>query len=129
MNPLSIWEKIRRRFFRLGPKYTTNFIKTPKGNGIKKGKVLFIRIRGAEVVTGRLYDPRTKKTYQIDQSHSKDEDNDAQTINFTLKSRLHPNAMAPDYYLPQGEYTLLTWWWDAQTMRSGTYRDRFNIIN
>lgn len=124
----TIWEQIRRRFLRRGPKYTTNFIKTVDGNGIPQGEELVIRIRGAEVVTGRLYDPKNNRTYQIDQSHKLDEDNDAETTNFTLKSKVHPDAIAPDYSLPIGEYVLLTWWWDNDTMRGGTYKDKFVIF-
>jgi len=127
-HPLSFWEKIKRRYLKRGPKYTTNFIKTKHGNGIKQGQELIIRIRNAEVVTGRIYDPKTNKTYQIDQSHSNDEDKDAETTNFTLKSRIHQRAIAPDYFLPIGEYFLLTWWWDNDTMRGGTYKDKFVIV-
>ena len=112
-----------------GPKYTTNFVKTKYGNGIPFNTELIIRVRGAEVVTGRLYDVANRKTYQIDQSHAKDEDNDAETTNFTLKSRLHPFASKlNDYALPFGEYMLLTWWWDNDTMRGGTYKDKFMIF-
>ena len=125
---LSVWDKIKRRYLRRGPKYTTNFVKSPQGNGIRYGQELIVRINGAEVVTGRLYDPRTKKTYQIDQSHKFDEDNDAETTNFTMKSRLHPDAESPDYFLPKGEYTLLSWYWDNDTMRGGSYRDKFVIF-
>lgn len=125
---ISVWEKIRRRFLRRGPKYTTNFLKTRDGNGIPQGEELIVRVRGAEVVTGRLYDPKTKKTYQIDQSHKNDEDKDEETTNFSLKSKLHPGASAPNYHLPWGEYVLLTWWFDYDTMRGGTYKDKFVIF-
>lgn len=128
MSHLSKWELIRRRFLRRGPKYTTNFIKTKDGNGIQYGTELIIRVKGAEVVTGRLFDLITKKTYQIDQSHVKDEDNDAETTNFTLKSKAHPDSEGPDYFLPWGDYVLLTWWWDNDTMRGGTYKDKFSIF-
>lgn len=129
MSPLSRWLRFKRLFQIRAPKYTTNFIKTPLGNGIKYGNELIIRVRGAEVVTGRVYDSHTNKTFQIDQSHTNDEDKDAETTNFTLKSRLHPDAVAPNYYLPPGKYVLLTWWWDNNTMRGGTYRDKFVIIH
>ena len=125
---LSIWEKIRRRYLRRAPKYQTNFHKTIHGNGLHFGETLQIRIKDAEVVTGRIYDHITNKTYQINQSHGNDADKDAETISFTLKTRLHPKAVAPDYHLPKGQYTLLTWWWDNDTMRGGTYRDKFVII-
>ena len=128
-NHLSRWERIRKRFLRLGPKYTTNFVKTNHGNGIPFNTELIIRVRGAEVVTGRLYSLETKRTYQIDQSHAKDEDNDAETTNFTLRSKLHPQASeSSNYALPLGEYVLLTWWWDNDTMRGGTYKDKFTIF-
>jgi len=126
---ISVWEKIRRRFLKRGPKYTTNFIKTRYGNGIPFNSELIIRVRGAEVVTGRIYSLLTKRTYQIDQSHSKDEDNDAETTNFTLKSQLHPEALpSENFALPHGEYMLLTWWWDNDSMRGGTYKDKFTIF-
>jgi len=128
-NHLSRWERIRKRFLRLGPKYTTNFVKTKYGNGIPFNSELIIRVRGAEVVTGRLYDLATKRTYQIDQSHAKDEDNDAETTNFTLRSKLHPQALADfNYALPLGDYVLLTWWFDNDTMKGGQYKDKFTIF-
>lgn len=130
MNPLGRWMRLKRLFQIRAPKYQPNFIKTPKGNGIKFGEELIVRVVGAEVVTGRIYDVISKRTYQIDQSHKRDEDNDAETTNFTLKSRLHPNASKlTDYSLPVGEYMLLTWWWDNDIMRGGTYRDKFLIIS
>lgn len=128
-NHLSKWERIRKRFLRLGPKYTTNFVKTKYGNGIPYNSELIVRVRGAEVVTGRVYDVLTKRTYQIDQSHSNDEDNDAETTNFTLRSKSHPHTDAStNYALPIGDYILLTWWWDDDTMRGGTYKDKFTIF-
>lgn len=129
MNPQSRWMRLKRLFQIRAPKYTTNFVKTKFGHGIKQGDELIIRVRGAEAVTGRVYDPRTNKTYQIDQSHINDEDKDVETTNFTLKSRLHPKAMVPDFFLPVGEYVLLTWWWDNDTMRGGIYRDKFMIVD
>lgn len=125
---LTIWEQIRRRFLRRGPKYTTNFVKTLQGNGIPFGSELIVRVRDAEVVTGRLYSLKTKKTYQIDQSHAKDEDNDVETTNFSMKSKIHARSEPPNYHLPPGEYMLLTWWWDNDTMRGGTYKDKFVIF-
>jgi hypothetical protein len=124
----SIWEEIKRRFILRGPKYQPTFTKYPGGNGIKFGEELIVRIVGAEVVTGRIFDVVNRKTYQIDQSHAKDEDNDAETTNFTMKTKIHPDALPPDYFLPPGEYMLLTWWFDYDTMRGGTYRDKFDII-
>ncbi len=128
MNPLSRWARLKN-LFRRTPKYDVNWIKTPQGNGIKYGEELIVRVRGAEVVTGRVYDPRHGKTYQIDQSHAKDEDNDAETTNFTLKSRNHPNAHPNTYSLPLGEYVLMSWWWDCDKMRGGTYTDKFVIVS
>jgi hypothetical protein len=98
------------------------------GNGIPYGTELIVRVKGAEIVTGRLSDARTKRVYQIDQSHKRDEDNDEETTNFTMKSKSQPNPIPPDYFLPNGEYYLLTWWWDSDTMRGGTYRDKFVIF-
>ena len=128
MNPLGRWQRLLNKFKRK-PRYTTNFVKTKYGNGISQGEELIVKINGAEVVTGRIYDPKTGKTYQIDQSHAKDEDNNAETTNFTLKSNLHPRASKlSGYVLPIGEYVLFTWWWDNDTMRGGTYRDKFMIV-
>lgn len=124
----SIWGQIRQRFLSRGPKYKPSFTQYPGGNGLKVGEELRVRIRGAEVVTGRIYDVINKRTYQIDQSHSKDEDKDVETIRFTMKSMAHPNGRGPEYNLPAGEYMLLTWWWDNDTMRGGTYRDKFVIV-
>jgi|APSaa5957512535_1039671.scaffolds.fasta_scaffold13335_2 hypothetical protein len=124
---LSIWEKIRRRYLRAAPKYQTNFHRTKQGNGLYFGEKLSIRIKDAEVVTGRIYDHITNKTYQINQSHDNDTDKDAETISFTLKTKLHPQSVKPEHYLPVGEYVLFTWWWDNDTMRGGTYRDKFII--
>ena len=126
--PLSFWERIRQNFLRRAPKYTTNFIKTDKGNGLKFGMDLTIRVRGAAVVTGRIYDAKNNKTYQIDQSHKNDKDKDAETTQFSLKTKLHPDAKAPGYNLPPGEYMIFTWWFSYKTMRGGTYRDKFVIV-
>lgn len=124
---MSYWRRLKQRFLNRGPKYTTNFKKFPEGNGISQGQELIIRVKGAEVVTGKLYDPLTNRTYQIDQSHANDEDKDAETTNFSLKSKLHPKSLSPDYYLPVGEYVLLTWWFDYDTMRGGMFKDKFRI--
>jgi len=128
---MGIWENIRRNFLKRGPKYTTNFERTAEGNGIPYGKELHIRIKGAEVVTAKLYDPLNKRIYQIDQSHANDEDKDAETVNFTMKSRLHPAAHKDidNYQLPGGDYALLIWWYDMDTNRGGMYRDKFVIFN
>jgi len=125
---LSFWEKIRRKYLRRAPRYTTNFEKTTNGNGIPHGKELLIRVKDAEAVTGRLYDAKTHKTYQLDQSHARDEDNDVETTNFTMKSKVHPNTSPPDHFLPRGKYVIFTWWWDDDTMRGGTYKDEFVIF-
>lgn len=127
-NPLSYWEKIRRRFLRRGPKYQTNFTESPMGNGIPHGTELIVRVVDAEIVTGRISDAITRRVYQIDQSHKFDEDNDEETTNFTMKTKSQPNPIPPDYFLPKGEYYLLTWWWDNDTMRGGTYKDKFVIF-
>ena len=125
---MSIWSEIKRRFILRGPKYQPTFTKFSRGNGIKFGEELVVRIVGAEVVTGRVYDIINRRTYQIDQSHANDEDKDAETTNFTMRSKIHPEAVPPYYHLPPGEYMLLTWWWDNDTMRGGTYRDKFEIF-
>ncbi len=131
MTPLSKWEKTLRKYFRRGPKYTTNFIKTKQGNGLLYGQELHIRISEADVVTAKLYDPLNKRVYSIDQSHANDEDKDVETIHFTMKSRMHPSAAKEidNYQLPGGDYALLVWWWDNYTMRGGMYHDKFVVEN
>jgi len=125
---MNFWKKIKQRYLRQAPRYQPSFTKTAHGNGINFGKPLDVKIRGAEVLTARIYNKQTKKTYQIDQSHSNDKDKNAETIQLSMKSKLHPDAKAPHYYLPPGKYTLLVWWWDDDIMRGGTYRDNFVII-
>ena len=103
-------------------KYQTNFVKTGKGNGIKSGTELLVRIRGAEIVTGKL--SYRNKLLMIDQSHDKDEDNDAETINFKLKtgSRLWRKN------LRLGTYELHLWFYDQDSGERGLYRDKFHIF-
>ncbi len=126
--PLSYWERIRKNFLRRPPKYQPSFIKTPKGNGLKFGTSLNVRIRGAELIMGHIIDAKNKKIYTLSFSNANDVDRDAETINFTLKTRLHPDAVAPDYFLPVGEYILLNQWFDYDTGRNGTYKDKFVIV-
>ena len=34
----------------------------------------------------------------------------------------------PGDFLPPGEYTLIIWYWDNDTMRGGSYTDKFLIV-
>lgn len=106
-----------------GEKYQTNFVKTLKGNGIKTGTKLLVRIRGAEVVTGKI--SHKGQLLLIDQSHANDEDKDASTINFKLK---HRRFKIFKYNLPLGEYELHLWFYDQDSGERGLYRDKFEII-
>ena len=115
-------EKIQE-FVANGEKYQTNFVKTLTGNGIRTGTELKIKIRGAEIVTGKI-------SYKgalliIDQSHANDEDKDASTINFKLKHRRYKIFK---YNLPLGEYTLHLWFYDQDSGERGTYTDKFEIV-
>lgn len=107
-----------------GEKYQTNFVKTSKGNGIKTGTELIIRIRGAETVTGKL--SYKGQLLMIDQSHAKDEDNDAETINFKLK---HRRFRLFNYNLPAGTYELHIWFYNEDSGERGLYRDKFEVTN
>lgn len=112
----------------LGPKdskYQTNFQKYPKGNGILEGEELIVRIKGAETVTGQIRGPQNQ-VIQIDQSHDFDEDNDAETVNFILKSKRWAGLKKNN--LPPGGYTLICWFWDNDVMKGGSYTDKFLIV-
>ena len=104
-------------------KYQTNFVKGPKGNGIKTGQELIVRIKGAEVVTAKL--SYQGKLLQVDQSHAKDEDNDTETINLKLKTK--SRFFRRTVNLLPGTYELHVWYWDNDTMMGGSYRDKFEI--
>ena len=127
MSQLSVWERIRRRYLRRAPKYQSNFVKTSRGNGLYFGQALDIRIVDAELIMGHIVDPKNRRIYQLSYSNANDADKDAETNNFTMKTRLHPDAIAPDYFLPKGEYILINQWFDYDTGRNGTYRDNFAI--
>lgn len=106
-------------------KFQTNFEKYPAGNGIKAGSELHVKVVGAEVVTGQIRD-NSNRIITIDQSHSKDEDNDAQTINMKLK-RKRWHGLKKDNLRP-GKYTLIVWYFDYDTMKGGSYTDKFLIV-
>lgn len=106
-----------------GDKYQTNFVKTQYGNGIKTGTELLVRIRGAETVTGKI--SYKGQLLMIDQSHSRDEDKDAETINFKLK---HRRFKIFKYNLPLGVYELHLWFYNKTSGERGLYRDKFQII-
>jgi hypothetical protein len=112
----------------LGPKdskYQTNFKKYPQGNGIEEGSELIVRIKGAETVTGQLRGAQNQ-VIQIDQSHAYDEDNDAETVNFVLKTKRWGGLRNNN--LPPGVYTLICWFWDNDVMTGGSYTDKFIIV-
>ena len=106
-----------------GDKYQTNFIRTSKGNGIKTGTELLVRVKGAEIVTGKI--SFRGKLLMIDQSYKRDEDNDAETINFKLKHRRYKIFK---YNLPLGTYELHLWFYDEDSGERGLYRDKFEVI-
>lgn len=109
-------------------KFETNFEKYPAGNGIEEGSELLVKIVGAEVVTGQIRDARNR-IITIDQSHSNDEDKDAQTINMKLKRRGRGwGIFRRNYNLPPGKYVLIVWYFDYDTMMGGSYTDKFLIV-
>lgn len=110
-------------FISNGEKYQTNFVKTLKGNGIKTGTELKVRIKGAGTVTGKI--SYKGQLLMIDQSHNKDEDNDAETINFKLK---HRRFKIFKYNLPLGTYELHLWFHNPETLERGLYRDKFQVV-
>lgn len=99
----------------------TNFDRSQGFNGIPQGKELIVRVTDAEIVTGVI--KRNGAARIIDQSHENDEDQDAETINFKLKTRKF--FMYRDF--PVGDYELIVWYWDKDENRAGGFRDRFNI--
>ena len=115
-------EKIKE-FVSNGEKYHTNFIKTSRGNGIKTGTELIVRIRGAETVAGQIF--HKGQLLIVDQSHKHDEDKDTETINFKLK---HRRFKIFKYNLPLGTYRLHLWFHDEDSDEKGTYTDRFEIV-
>lgn len=117
-----------RNLIKLGPagsKYQTNFEKFKTGNGIKEGSELIVRIAGAETVTGQIRNGKNQ-VMQIDQSHEFDEDNNAETVNFKLKTKRWGGLRNDN--LPPGSYTLIAWFWDNDVMKGGSYTDQFEII-
>lgn len=105
-------------------KFQTNFEKFPAGNGIKEGQELQVRIVGAEVVTGQVRD-HLNRIITIDQSHARDEDNNAETINLKLKRKKWMGLRKEN--LPSGKYVLIVWYFDYDTMMGGSYTDKFII--
>lgn len=111
----------------LGPpdsKYQTNFEKFENGNGIKYKEELVVKIVGAETVTGQIR-YQNGQVCLIDQSHAADEDNNAETVNFNMKVK----GAGDEDYLPPGEYTLIIWYFDNDTMMGGSYTDKFLIVS
>jgi len=105
-------------------KYQTNFITTDKGNGIKIGSILQVRIRGAGTVTGKI--SFKGQLLMINQSHAYDKDNDTETIEFKLK---HRRYRLFNYNLPLGTYELHLWFWNSTTGERGLYKDQFEIVS
>lgn len=122
-HPQKIKDVTKEEFQNTKSKYTTNFIKSPKGNAIRQGSELWVRVRDADSVTGRI--SIRGRVEMIDQSTLIDEDNDIETINFKLRKRFRLFGKKD---LPKGTYSLLIWWWDRETQRTGTYSDQFEII-
>lgn len=108
----------------LGSKYQTNFSKFDEGNGIEIGTELLVKIIGAESVTGQIRDSNNK-VILIDQSSISDEDQRLETVNFILKRKGMGYA---DDNLPAGEYKLVCWYWDNDSMTGGSYTDKFLIV-
>jgi len=105
-------------------KYTTNFVERSSGNSIKQNSELIVRVNGAEAVTGEIR--QNGSPIIIDQSSSRDEDNNAETVNFVLKRRRW-RGLRKDT-LPPGDYELRIWWWDNDTMSGGGFQDVFRIF-
>jgi len=104
-------------------KYYTNFFQTIKGNSIKYGDELIIRIRGADSVQGTIKDVRGR-ALQLDQSHAFDEDKNVETINFTLK---HRKFRLFGFKLPKGTYELNVKFHDKKD-GDGGIKDIFEIV-
>ncbi len=121
-NKILTKEKIKD-FISNGEKYQTNFNKTRHGNGIKTGTKLTIKVRSAEVITAKI--SHNGQLLIINQSHSKDEDNDGSTISIKLK---HRRFRLFNYNLPLGTYELHIWFYDEDSGERGLYRDKFEII-
>lgn len=115
-------EKIKD-FVSNGDKYQVNFIKTRYGNGIKTGQVLKIKVPIAESITAKL--SYKGQLLIINQSHAKDEDNDASTTFIKLK---HRRFRIFNYNLPLGEYELHIWFWDRDSGERGLYKEKFQIV-
>lgn len=106
-------------------KFETNFEKFPAGNGIREGSELLVTVKGAEVVTGQIRD-NGNRIITIDQSHEHDEDNNAETINLKLKRRRWRGLKREN--LKPGKYVLIVWYFDYDTMKGGSYTDKFLIV-
>ena len=115
-------EKIKD-FVSNGDKYQTNFYKTKYGNGIKTGTVLKVKVPIAESIIVKL--SYKGQMLIINQSHSKDEDNDASTTFIKLK---HRRFRLFNYNLPLGTYELYVWFYDKDSGERGYYRDKFEIV-
>lgn len=99
----------------------TNFDNSQGENGIQQGIELIVRVKDAELVTGIIKKDGALKI--IDQSTPQDEDLDAETINFKLKSR----RFFRYHNFPTGHYELIVWYWDKDEGRTGGFRDKFLI--
>ena len=104
-------------------KYYTNFFQSLKGNSIKQGDELIVGIKGAESVQGTIKDVKGN-LLQVDQSHAFDEDNDAETINFTLK---HRRFRLFGFKLPKGTYEFNLKFHDKEG-GDGGIKDIFEIV-
>ena len=104
-------------------RYHANFFRSLKGNSIRQGDELVVRIRGAESVQGTIKDVRGN-LLQVDQSHYFDEDRNVETINFTLK---HKRFKVFGFNLPKGTYELKVAFHDKEK-GDGSVRDVFEIV-
>jgi len=104
-------------------KYYTNFFQSLKGNSIKRGDELIVGVRGADSVQGTIKDIRGRPL-QLDQSHAFDEDNNVETINFTLK---HRKFRLFGFKLPRGTYELNVKFHDKSD-GDGGIKDVFEIV-
>ena len=95
------------------------------GNAIVQGRELHVKIKKADSVSGFIKNAKTNEVFIVDQSHSKDEDNDVETINFKLK---HRRFRIFNFNLPRDTYVLKVKWWDRETQAEGGYEDHFEII-
>ena len=98
-------------------KYKVNWIKSSKGNAIKAGKTLIVKITDARIVSGWI----AKKTWygrkmkQVDQSKN--------TLSFKLKQRKGKNTI--NY--KKGKYLLKVSAFDKKN-KNNQWTDEFEVV-